>query len=62
MNTSAEAEPSHSITTSSQATEWDLHQPPPREEELDHVQVDYWDKEAEEEEAEAEEDELDRVQ
>jgi hypothetical protein len=29
INTSAEAEPSHSIATSSQATERDLHQPPP---------------------------------
>jgi hypothetical protein len=39
MNTSAEAEPSHSIATSSQGTERDLRQPPPQEEELDHVQI-----------------------
>jgi hypothetical protein len=62
MNTSAEAEPSHSITTSSQATERDLRQPPPQEEELDHVQIGDWDEEVEEEEAASEKEELARVQ
>jgi hypothetical protein len=62
MNTSAEVEPSHNITTSSQATERDLRQPPPQEEELDHIQIGDWDEEAEEEEAAAEEKELARVQ
>jgi hypothetical protein len=62
MNTSVEAEPSHSIATSSQATEWDLCQPPPQEEELDHVQIGDWDKEAKEQEATAKEEELARVQ
>jgi hypothetical protein len=62
MNTSAEVEPSHNITTSSQATERDLHQPSPQEEELDHIQIGDWDEEAEEEEAAAEEKELARVQ
>jgi hypothetical protein len=62
MNTSAEAEPSHNIATSSQATERDLRQPPPHEEELDHVQIGDWDEEAEEEEVATEEGELARVQ
>jgi hypothetical protein len=62
MNTSAEAEPSHNIATSSQATERDLRQPPPQEEELDHVQIGDWDEEAEEEEVATEEEELARVQ
>jgi hypothetical protein len=59
MNTSAEAEPSHNIATSSQATERDLRQPPLQEEELDHVQIGDWDEEAEE--AAVEEEELARV-
>jgi phosphoribosylaminoimidazole-succinocarboxamide synthase len=62
MNTSAEAEPSHIITTSSQATERDLRQPPPQEEELDHIQIGDWDEEVEEEEATSEKEELVRVQ
>jgi hypothetical protein len=62
MNTSIEAEPSHNIATSSQATEQDLRQSPPQAEELDHVQISNWDEEAEEEEAAAEEEELARVQ
>jgi hypothetical protein len=49
MNTSAEAKPSHNIATSSQATERDLRQPPPQEEELNHVQIGDRDEEAEEE-------------
>jgi hypothetical protein len=56
MNTSAEVEPSHNIATSSQATERDLCQPPPQEEEFDHVQIGDWD-----EEAAAEEEKLARV-
>jgi hypothetical protein len=40
MNTSVEVEPSHNIATSSQATEQDLRQPPPQEEELDHIPID----------------------
>jgi CRISPR/Cas system-associated endoribonuclease Cas2 len=62
MNTTAEVEPSQIITTSSQATERDLCQPPPQEEELDHVQISVWDEEAEEEAAAADEEELARVQ
>jgi hypothetical protein len=62
MNTTAEVEPSHIIATSSQATERDLRQPPPQEEELDHVQISVWDEEAEEEAAAADEEELARVQ
>jgi hypothetical protein len=62
MNTSTEVEPSHNIATSSQATERDQHQPPPQEEELDHLQISDWDKEADEEEAVAEEEELARVE
>jgi hypothetical protein len=58
MNTTAEVEPSHIIATSSQATERDLRQPPPQEEELDHVQISVWDEEA----AAADEEELARVQ
>jgi hypothetical protein len=61
MNTSAEAKPSHNIVTSSQATERDLRQPPPQEEELNHVQIGDRDEEAEEEEVAAEEEELARV-
>jgi hypothetical protein len=55
INTSTEAEPSHSIATSSQATEGAPRQPLPWEEELDHVQIDDWDDEAKEEETTAEE-------
>jgi hypothetical protein len=62
INTSTEAEPSHNIATPSQAVEQDPHQPPPWEEEPDHVQIDDWDDEAEEEAAAAEEEELARVQ
>jgi hypothetical protein len=62
MNTSIEAEPSHNIATSSQATERDLCQPPPQKEELDHVQIGDQDEEPEEEEAALEEEELARVQ
>jgi hypothetical protein len=62
INTSTIAEPSHNIATPSQAAERDPHQPPPREEEPDHVQIDDWDDEAEKEAAAAEEEELARVQ
>jgi hypothetical protein len=62
MNTSAEAQPSHSIATSSQGTKRDLCQPPLQEEELDHIQIGDWDEETEEEAAAAEEEELARVQ
>jgi hypothetical protein len=62
MNTSAEAQPSHSIATSSQGTERDLCQPPLQEEGLDHIQIGDWDEETEEEAAAAEEEELARVQ
>jgi hypothetical protein len=55
VNTSANAEPSHNIATSSQATERDLCQPPPQEGEPDHIQIDDWDDEDEEEVAIAEE-------
>jgi hypothetical protein len=60
--TSTEAEPSHNIATPSQAIELDSHQPPPWEEEPDHVQIDDWDDKAEEEETPVEEEELARVQ
>jgi hypothetical protein len=59
-NTSTEVEPSHSIATSSQATEGAPRQPLPQEEDADHVQIDDWDDETEEE-AVAEEEELARV-
>jgi hypothetical protein len=62
INTSTKAEPSHSISTSSQAIERDPRQPPPREEERDHVQIDDWDNEPEEEAVVAEEEELAKVQ
>jgi hypothetical protein len=62
INTSNEVEPSHNITTSSQAAEGAPCQPLPWEEEPDHVQIDDWNDEAEEEEAAAEEEELARVQ
>jgi hypothetical protein len=75
INTSTEAEPSHSIATSSQATTGAPRQPLlrapspvhtlPGTEESDHVQIDDWDDEAKEEEeaaAAAEEEELVRVQ
>jgi hypothetical protein len=75
INTSTEAEPSHSISTSSQATTGAPRQPLlwapspvhtlPGTEEPDHVQIDDWDDEAKEEEEEAaaaEEEELVRVQ
>jgi hypothetical protein len=61
INTSTEEEPNHSIATSSQAVERDPRQPPPREEEPDHVQIDDWDDEAEEEAATVEKEELARV-
>jgi hypothetical protein len=61
MTTSAEAEPSHSIATSSQATERDLHQSLPQEEELDHVQFGDWDEEAEEEELARVQQEIERL-
>jgi hypothetical protein len=60
INTSTEAEPSHRIATSSQATEGAPRQPLPWEE-PDHVQIDNLDDEAKEEEAAAEEEELVRV-
>jgi hypothetical protein len=62
ITTSAEAKPSHNIATSSQAAEWDLHQPPPQELEPGHIQIDDWDDEAEEEAAAVEEEELARVE
>jgi hypothetical protein len=75
INTSTEAEPSHDIATSSQATTGAPRQPLlwapspvhtlPGTEEPDHVQIDDWDDEAKEEEeaaAAAEEEELVRVQ
>jgi hypothetical protein len=76
INTSTEAEPSHSIATSSQATTGAPRQPLlwapspvhtlPGTEEPDHVQIDDWDDEVKEEEeaaaAAAEEEELVRVQ
>jgi hypothetical protein len=61
MNTSAEADPSHSIATSSQATERDLHQSLPQEEELDHVQISDWDEEVEEEELARVQPEIERL-
>jgi hypothetical protein len=62
INTSTEVEPSHIISTSNQAAERDLHQPPPQEEESDHVQIDDWDNEAKEEATTSAEEELARVQ
>jgi hypothetical protein len=62
INTSTEAEPSHNITTSSQATEGAPHQPLPREEEPDHVQIDDRENEDEKEASATEEEELARVQ
>jgi hypothetical protein len=62
INTSTKVKPSHIIATSSQAAERDLHQPPPQEEEPDHVQIDDWDNEAEEEAGTSAEEELARVQ
>jgi hypothetical protein len=62
INTSTEAEPSHSIATSSQTAEGAPYQPLPREEEPHHIQIDDWDDEAEEEAAAVEEEALARVQ
>jgi hypothetical protein len=60
INTSIEEEPTHNIASSSQATEGAPRQPLPWEEEPDHVQIDDWDDEAEEEAA-ADEEELAKV-
>jgi hypothetical protein len=60
INTSTEVEPSHSIATSSQATEGALCQPLLQEEEPDLIQINDWEGKAEEEAAE--EEELARVQ
>jgi hypothetical protein len=62
INTSTEAEPNHNITTSTQAAEGDPHQSLLWVEEPDHVQIDDWDDEAEEEAVIVEEEELARVQ
>jgi hypothetical protein len=56
INTSTEAKPSYSFATSSQATGGAPHQPLLQEEEPDHIQVDDWDNEADEEAAAGEED------
>jgi hypothetical protein len=72
INTSIEAEPSHSTATSNQAIAGAPHQPLPQPpspiralagtDEPDHVQINNWDDEAEEEATSAEEEELVRVQ
>jgi hypothetical protein len=62
INTSTEAEPSHTIATSSQANEGAPCQPLPQEEEPDHVQIDDWEDKAKEEAAVVEEEEQARVQ
>jgi hypothetical protein len=63
INTSTEAEPSHSIITSSQAAKGAPHQPLLCKEDPDHIQIDDWNYEAEEEEeVVVEEEELARVQ
>jgi hypothetical protein len=72
INTSIEVEPSHNTATSSQATTGAPRQPLPQapspmhtmlvNEEPDHVQIDKWDDEAEEEAEAVEEEELARVQ
>jgi hypothetical protein len=62
INTSIEEEPTHSITTSGQATEGAPCQPLPWEEEPDHVQINDWDDEAKVEAAVANEKELAKVQ
>jgi hypothetical protein len=63
INTSTEVEPSHSIATSSQATEGALCQPLLQEEEPDLIQINDWEDKVEDEAAAAaEEEELARVQ
>jgi hypothetical protein len=72
INISTKAEPSHSTTTSIQATAGAPRQPlswapspihtSPGSEEPDHVQIDDWDDEAEEDAATTEEEELAKVQ
>jgi hypothetical protein len=62
IHTSAEAKPNHSVDTLSQATKQDSCQPPPWEEEPDHVQINDWDNEAKEEAATVKEEEQARVQ
>jgi hypothetical protein len=61
INKSTKVEPSHSIATSSQANEGAPPQPLRHDEEHDHVQIDDWDDEAEEEAAAVEEEELTKV-
>jgi hypothetical protein len=61
INTSTKAKPSGIIATSSQAAEGAPRQPLPREEETDHVQINEWDDEDEEEAVATEGEELARV-